>query len=192
MFDNWKITLASNSPRRKELLSGLGIEFSVEPSKDGIEAYSASMPHFEIPAFLARHKSETFHRKLCSNEVLITADTLVFLDDTILGKPGNPEDARLMLRSLSGKSHTVITGVALRTSISMNSFSDMSEVTFRDLSEDEILYYIKNFNPLDKAGSYGIQDWIGLAGISSIKGSYFNVMGLPTHRIYEELQKICK
>lgn len=192
MFDNWKITLASQSPRRKELLSGLGIDFSVEPSKDGIEAYSASMPHFEIPEYLARHKSETFHRNLNENEILITADTLVFLDDTILGKPVDPDDACRMLRSLSGRSHTVITGVALRTVSESVSFSDLSEVTFRNLSGDEIHYYVDNYNPLDKAGSYGIQDWIGLAGISSIKGSYFNVMGLPTHRLYEELRKICK
>ena len=192
MFDNWKITLASQSPRRKELLSGLGIQFSVEPSKDGIEAYSASMPHFEIPEYLARHKSETFHRNLNENEILITADTLVFLDDTILGKPVDPDDACRMLRSLSGRSHTVITGVALRTVSDSVSFSDLSEVTFSNLSGDEIHYYVDNYNPLDKAGSYGIQDWIGLAGISSIKGSYFNVMGLPTHRLYEELRKICK
>lgn len=192
MFDNWRITLASQSPRRRELLAGLGIKFTVEPSKDGIEAYSASMPHFEIPEFLAKHKSETFHRELGANEVLITADTLVFLDDVILGKPSGREDACRMLRSLSGRPHTVITGVALRTVCGITVFRDESEVTFSILSENDINYYVDCFKPFDKAGSYGIQDWIGLAGISSIKGSYFNVMGLPTHRVYEELQKICK
>lgn len=190
MFDGWKITLASQSPRRRELLAGLGIEFSVETSKDGIEAFSASMPHLEIPEFLAKHKSETFHRPLAPDEILITADTLVFLDDRILGKPEGREDAFGMLRALSGRTHRVVTGVVLRTRKGIRSFSDCTEVTFREMTDAEIDYYISEYKPFDKAGAYGIQDWAGLAAISSISGSYFNVMGLPTHRVFEELKKL--
>lgn len=187
MFENYTFTLASASPRRRELLKGLDIAFSVEPGKDEREAYSAGMPHTEIPAFLARHKSETFHRGLRPDEVLITADTLVFLDEKVLGKPRDAEDAAAMLRALSGRTHAVITGMALRTCGKTHTFSDTTEVDFKTLSEHEIRYYIEQYRPFDKAGAYGIQEWIGYVGITAIRGSYFNVMGLPVQKLYTEL-----
>lgn len=187
MFDGWKITLASQSPRRRELLAGLGVGFAVETAKDALEAYDASMPYDKVPEFIARHKSESFHRPLAEREILITADTMVFLDGVLIGKPADREDAHRMLRMLSGKTHTVFTGVVLRTASEIRSFTDRSDVTFRELSDGEIYHYIDTCNPLDKAGSYGAQDWIGLAAVASINGSFFNVMGLPAHRVYEEL-----
>lgn len=187
MFEDYLFTLASASPRRRELLKGLDIEFTVEPGKDEKEAFSEGLSHTEIPAFLARHKSETFHRELAPREVLITADTLVFLDEQILGKPHDPEEAAAMLRALSGRTHTVITGMALRTLEKMHSFIDVTEVDFRPLTDDEIAYYIEKYQPFDKAGAYGIQEWIGYVGITAIRGSYFNVMGLPVQRLYKEL-----
>lgn len=191
MFEDWKITLASQSPRRRELLGGLGIEFSVEVAKDSDESYPGNLPHDAIPAFLARRKSESFQRQLSQNEILITADTLVFLDEKVMGKPASREDAFGMLRSLSGRKHHVITGVCLRTREKTISLTDTTEVTFDEMSDDEINYYLDNYKPFDKAGSYGIQDWIGLSSISSIKGSYFNVMGLPVHKVYNALKKLC-
>ncbi|MBR5018498.1 MAG: septum formation protein Maf [Bacteroidales bacterium] len=187
MLDNYTFTLASASPRRRELLQGLDIEFTVEPGKDEREAFSEGMPHYAIPEFLARHKSETFHRGLRENEVLITADTLVFLDEQILGKPRDSEDAAAMLRALSGRTHTVTTGVAFRTRERLHAFSDTTEVDFKPLTDEEIAYYIENYRPFDKAGAYGIQEWIGFVGITAIRGSYFNVMGLPVQRLYTEL-----
>ena len=187
MFEHYIFTLASASPRRRELLKGLDIDFTVEPGKDEKEAYSEGMPHTEIPEFLARHKSESFHRELVPHEVLITADTLVFLDEKILGKPHSPEEARQMLRALSGRTHTVTTGMALRTRDRIHTFSDTTEVDFRPLADPEIDYYIKTYQPFDKAGAYGIQEWIGYTGITAIRGSYFNVMGLPVQRLYTEL-----
>lgn len=187
MFENYIFTLASASPRRRELLKGLDIDFAVEPGKDEKEAYSEGMPHTEIPEFLARHKSESFHRELVPHEVLITADTLVFLDEKILGKPHSSEEARQMLRALSGRTHTVTTGMALRTKDRIHTFSDTTEVDFRPLADPEIDYYIKTYRPFDKAGAYGIQEWIGYTGITAIRGSYFNVMGLPVQRLYTEL-----
>ena len=187
MFDNYTFTLASASPRRRELLKGLDIEFTVEPGKDEREAFSPDLPHTEIPAFLARHKSETFHRDLAPREILITADTLVFLDEEILGKPRDAAEAAAMLRELSGRTHLVITGMALRTQEKIHTFSDITEVDFKPLSDSEIEYYVKEYRPFDKAGAYGIQEWIGYVGITAIRGSYFNVMGLPVQRLYTEL-----
>ena len=187
MFDNYRFTLASASPRRRELLKGLDIAFTVEPGKDEKEAYSEGMPHTDIPEFLARHKSETFHRELEPREVLITADTLVFLDEQILGKPHSPEEARQMLRALSGRTHTVTTGMALRTRDRIHTFRDTTEVDFAPLSDEAIRYYVEHYRPFDKAGAYGIQEWIGYTGITAIRGSYFNVMGLPVQRLYTEL-----
>jgi len=187
MFEEYTFTLASASPRRRELLKGLDIAFTVEPGKDEKEAYSADQPHDAIPAFLARHKSETFHRALAPKEVLITADTLVFLDEQILGKPHDRAEAVAMLRALSGRTHTVTTGVALRTREKMHSFSVTTEVDFKPLTDKEIAYYVDTYEPFDKAGAYGIQEWIGYVGITAIRGSYFNVMGLPVQRLYTEL-----
>lgn len=169
------------------MLKGLDLDFTVEPGKDEKEAFSEGMPHTEIPAFLARHKSETFHRPLRENEVLITADTLVFLDEQILGKPHDRDEAFAMLHALSGRTHTVTTGVALRTLEKMHSFAVTTEVDFKMLKDSEISYYIDTYKPFDKAGAYGIQEWIGYTGITGIRGSYFNVMGLPVQRLYTEL-----
>jgi len=190
MFDNWKITLASQSPRRRELLGGLGLTFSVEPAKDGDESYPLELPHNQIPEYLARRKSESFHRPLDEREILITADTLVFLDEKVLGKPVDREDAFRMLRSLSGRKHQVLTGVCLRTGERIISLTDTTDVSFSQLTDEEINYYIDNYKPFDKAGAYGIQDWIGLSSIESITGSYFNVMGLPVHMVYQALKNI--
>lgn len=192
MFEGYRFTLASGSPRRKELLAGLGIPFTVETGKDEKEAFSANLPHGQIPEFLARHKSESFHRPLADGEVLITADTLVFKDDAILGKPKDREDAFRIISLLSGATHTVKTGVCIRSTEKQVSFTDTTEVTFRKLSEEEIYFYIDNFKPYDKAGAYGIQEWIGYIGITGINGSYFNVIGLPVQRLYDELVKFCR
>lgn len=190
MFESHKITLASASPRRRELLAGLDIKFTVEPNKDEKEAYREDMPHDRIPEFLARHKSETFHRPLEKGEILITADTLVFMDGEVIGKPSDRADAERILRKLSDRTHTVITGACLRTISSTVSFSDTTEVTFKKLSEDEITYYLDTYRPYDKAGAYGVQEWIGYIAIKGIRGSFFNVMGLPVQPLYEELRKI--
>ena len=187
MFDKYIFTLASASPRRRELLRGLDIEFTVEPGKDEKEAFSDDLQHHAIPEFLARHKSESFHRELAPDEVLITADTLVFLDEKILGKPRDRAEAVAMLQALSGRTHTVTTGVALRTREKLRTFSDTTEVDFKVLTDEEIDYYIDIYRPYDKAGAYGVQEWIGFAGITAIRGSYFNVMGLPVQRLYTEL-----
>jgi len=192
MFEGYKITLASGSPRRRELLAGLDIEFTVEPGKDSSEAYSEDLSHDQIPEFLALHKSNTFHRSLEDNEVLITADTLVFLGESVLGKPQDRDEAFSIIRGLSGKSHKVITGVALRTVKETRSFSVSTDVIFADLTDEEINYYIDRYKPYDKAGAYGVQEWIGYIGISGINGSFYNVMGLPVQRLYSELKTICK
>ena len=187
MFDDHRFILASASPRRRELLGGLDIAFTVEVNKDEKEAYGPDLPHRAVPEFLARHKSETFHRPLAPDEVLITADTLVLLGDQVLGKPADRAEAVQMLQLLSGRTHAVITGVALRTPGRIHSFSDTTEVDFKPLTEAEIAYYIEKYRPYDKAGAYGIQEWVGYAGITAIRGSYFNVMGLPVQRLYTEL-----
>lgn len=192
MFEGYRFTLASGSPRRKELLTGLGLPFRIEVGKDEKEAYSDNLPHGQIPEFLARHKSESFHRPLEDGEILITADTLVFKDEEILGKPKDRQDAFRILSLLSDATHTVKTGVCIRSSQRTVSFTDTTEVTFRKLSEDEIYHYIDCFKPYDKAGAYGIQEWIGYIGITGIKGSYFNVIGLPVQMLYDELIKFCK
>lgn len=192
MFENYKITLASGSPRRRELLAGLDVDFTVEVGKDEKEVFSENIPHEKVPEFLAMHKSESFHRNLEENEILITADTLVFLGNDILGKPKDREDAIRILKELSGNTHTVITGVVLRTRSETVSFCDSTRVTFGELSEEEIEHYIDNYRPYDKAGAYGVQEWIGYAAIKSIEGSFYNVMGLPVEKLYRELKRICK
>jgi septum formation protein len=197
MFENYQITLASASPRRRELLSNLDIRFNVEPNKNQDESYPENTIWSEIPLCLARYKSEIFHRELAPNEILITADTLVFNrasngEMVALGKPTSIQDAKDMLRSLSGHSHYVLTGVCLRTIDREEAFTSTTEVTFRDLTEEEINYYVDTYKPLDKAGAYGVQEWIGHVAISSINGSYFNVVGLPVAKLYEALCSITK
>lgn len=190
MFDGYKITLASASPRRRQLLEGLGVKFSVEPNKDEKEAYSPNLPCDKVSEFLAVHKSETFHRPLEDKEILISADTLVFLDGELMGKPKDREEALDMIARLSGHTHQVYTGVALRTNRTLVSFTERTDVTFRQMSRAEIEYYVDTFKPYDKAGAYGVQEWIGYSSITEIRGSYFNVMGLPVHRVYESLKSL--
>ncbi len=194
MLNNLKITLASASPRRRELLAGLNVPFTVEPAKDEKEAFTDDIPWQEVPEFLARHKSETFHRELLPEEILITADTLVFLPDgedmKILGKPADREDALKMLRELCGHTHYVLTGVCLRSNDKTVTFTDSTEVDVDVLSEEELEYYVDHFRPYDKAGAYGVQEWFGYASIGTIRGSFYNVMGLPVHKVYAALRSL--
>jgi len=184
-----KIILGSNSPRRKELLKKMNIKFkSVKIEAD--ESYPEILPPVEIPEFLALKKSLQY-RKLKKDELLITADTIVVLKGLILEKPKNKTQAKKMLKMLSGRKHRVITGVCLRTKKDILTFSDVSEVFFRKLSNSEINYYIEHFKPFDKAGAYGIQEWIGLIGIEKIKGSFYNIVGLPTEKLTKYLKE-CK
>ncbi len=188
---NYKIILGSQSPRRKELLAALDIPFTVV-NIDADETFPADLQGAQIPLHIARNKAEAYN-SLCENELLITADTIVWVDGQMLGKPTNEEDAKRMLRLLSGNTHQVYTAVCLRClkdeKDSIEEFVDYTDVTFREISEEEIDYYISHFHPLDKAGAYGIQEWIGASACTSLNGSYFNVMGLPTHRLAEVLQK---
>ena len=181
------LILSSNSPRRKELLAGLDIPFEVRVIEDIDESYPDNLPAGEIAEYIAQKKAAAY--KVGNDEVLITADTIVVLDDQILGKPADAEQAKQMLRSLSGKTHHVITGVCLKSRDQQHHFSVISEVTFKTLAEEEISYYVETYKPFDKAGAYGIQEWIGYIGVTGLSGSYFNVMGLPVQRIYEELKK---
>lgn len=183
------IILGSASPRRRELLSGLGLEFEVDSRNYFEEKYSPDTPHRDIPLILSCGKSHGFHRPLEENEILITADTLVLCGNEVLGKPHDKEDAVRMLRLLSGRTHEVITGVTIRAVSHEESFSDTCLVHFAPLSKEEIDFYIDNYRPFDKAGAYGIQEWIGYAAITGISGSYFTVMGLPVHLVYQELKK---
>ena len=182
-----KLILASNSPRRKELLGGLGIPFEVRVLQGIDESYPETVPTDKIAEFIATNKAKAY--EVADDEILITADTVVIVDDEILGKPADADDARQMLRKLSGKSHHVITGVSLKSYDKQKTFSVDTEVTFKTLSESEIDYYVTRYKPFDKAGAYGIQEWIGYIGVTSLHGSYFNVVGFPVQRIYDELCK---
>ena len=181
-LEKYDIVLGSNSPRRRELLNDMGLTFRVESIKGIDEPYPASLPVEEIPVFLARVKAEG--HPLQPNELLITADTVVVLDETVLGKPTGEADAHRMLRALSGRAHRVISGVCVTTANRTESFADTSIVHFAELTDDEIDYYIMHYRPLDKAGAYGIQEWIGNIGIQGINGDFYNVMGLPTRKLY--------
>lgn len=182
-----KIILGSNSPRRRELLSGLNIDFETDTGNSFEETYGSGIPHCQIPQVLSEGKSYGFHRKLESDEILITSDTLVLCGDRVMGKPHSREEAFEMLRFLSGREHEVITAVTLRDCSNCRTVSDTAKVHFKDLSDDEINYYIDTFKPFDKAGAYGIQEWIGYIGIDKIEGSYFTIMGFPVHLVYQEL-----
>lgn len=182
-----KIILGSNSPRRKELLAGLDIEFTVDTGNDFEEVYSTDTPHERIPEALSEGKSYGFHRKLENDEILITSDTLVLCGDRVMGKPHSREEAIDMLRHLSSRGHKVITAITLRDNKRCRTSSDTSIVYFKKLSDNEIIYYVDNYRPYDKAGAYGIQEWIGYIGIDKIEGSYFTIMGLPVHLVYDEL-----
>ena len=184
-----KIILGSNSPRRKELLAGLNIDFIVDTVNTFEETYDPSTPHEQIPEVLSKGKSYGFHRQLEDDEILITSDTLVLCGDRVMGKPHSREEAYDMLRFLSGREHKVITAVTIRDTKSCTTSSDTAIVNFKELSDNEIYYYIDNFKPFDKAGAYGIQEWIGYIGIGKIEGSYFTIMGFPVHLVYQELLK---
>ena len=193
MLDNlkkYKVVLASNSPRRKELLSGLGIDYEVKTLPDIDESFPEGLSEVETATYIARAKADVYRTIMQPDELIITADTIVWLDGEVMGKPVDGEDARRMLRALSGKTHQVITGVCLTTVGVQKSFATVTDVTFCSLSEEEIAHYVENYRPMDKAGSYGIQEWIGFVGVESISGSYFNVMGLPIQRLYTELKKL--
>ncbi len=187
---NYHIILASNSPRRRELLSGLGLDYEVRTLPGIDESYPETLQGEEIPVYISSQKASAYLGELKENELLITADTIVWLDGRVLGKPSDEEDACQMLRALSGKTHQVITGVTLATTTFQKSFASVSQVTFATLSDEEIKYYISHYHPMDKAGSYGVQEWIGFIGVERIEGSYFNVMGLPVQRLYRELKEI--
>ena len=183
-----RIILASNSPRRRELLAALGLEFTVDTGTSFVEEYSPDTPHTKVPELMSRGKSLGFHRPLEEDEILVTSDTMVLCGTEILGKPLDKADAVRMLRMLSGREHQVITAVTIRDSKREKTFSVTSNVFFKKLSDNEIDYYIENYKPFDKAGAYGIQEWIGYIGITGIEGSFYNVMGFPTQRFFDELQ----
>ncbi len=193
MLDNLKkynIVLASNSPRRKELMSGLGVDYVVKTLPDVDESYPDTLQGAEIPAYISREKADAYRALIQPGELLITADTIVWLNGEVLGKPKGREGAIDMLHRLSGTSHQVITGVCLTTSDWQKSFTAVTDVTFATLTEEEIIYYVDKYIPMDKAGAYGVQEWIGFIGVESISGSYFNVMGLPIQRLYQELKRL--
>ena len=190
--DKYRIVLASNSPRRKELLAGLGLPFEVRVL-DGIdESYPDNLPVGEVAQYIAGKKADAYRQAMAPDELIITADTVVIVDDQILGKPVDEADACKMLRLISGRTHQVTTGVCLITIEHQHSFAVTTDVTFKQLSDEEIHYYIDHYKPFDKAGAYGIQEWIGYIGVTSLHGSYYNVMGLPVQRIYTELQRADK
>ena len=189
MLDNLKkynIILASGSPRRKELLEGLGVDFRVEVVNGIEETYPNDLPVAEIPVYLSRLKAHAYQAN--ANDLIITADTVVILNGKVIGKPHDEAEAKRMLSELSGNVHTVVTGVTVFTADRVESIGCSSEVEFAPLSDEEIDYYVENYRPLDKAGSYGIQEWIGYMGIKGIKGSFYNVMGLPVQRLYALLK----
>lgn len=185
---NYNIILASQSPRRLELLQGLNIPFEVQ-SIDVDESYPSQLVGVDIPMYLAEKKADAFMEKMNDNTLLITADTIVWHEGDVFGKPTDKADATRMLKSLSGKTHQVITGVCISTVNRRKTFHVISEVRFSRLSPEEIEYYLQNFQPYDKAGAYGVQEWIGYIGVEYIEGSYFNVMGLPVQRLYTELKR---
>ncbi|MCR5198982.1 MAG: Maf-like protein [Prevotella sp.] len=193
MFENLKkyhIILASNSPRRRELLAGLGIHFEVKVLPDVAEAYPEDLPVLQIAEYIAKEKAAAYQSLMGPDELVITADTVVVVGSEVMGKPADADDARRMLEKLSGRTHQVTTGVCLTTQTVQKSFSVTTDVTFKPLSREEIDYYIENYSPYDKAGAYGIQEWIGYVGVTGLQGSYFNVMGLPVQRIYAEIAKM--
>lgn len=187
-IEKYKIILASQSPRRIELLGGLNIKFEVMVL-DVNEDFPAQMVGVDIPMFLAEKKANAYKHIMDENTMIITADTIVWHEGKVLGKPVDETDARRMLRALSGKTHQVITGVCISTLQRRKVFHVISDVRFARLAEAEIEYYLQNFKPYDKAGSYGVQEWIGFVGVEHINGSYFNVMGLPVQRLYNELKR---
>lgn len=185
----YRIILGSNSPRRRELLAGLDLSFDVHVIPGLEENYPDSLQPQEIPVFLSKQKAEAYLPTLEDQVLLITADTIVWNETEVIGKPKDREDAIRMLRSLSGHGHQVVTGVCLTTTKKQETFSVVSSVRFASLTDEEIIYYVDKYKPFDKAGAYGIQEWIGYVGVESISGSFYNVMGLPVQRLYQELKR---
>ncbi|MCQ2247340.1 MAG: Maf-like protein [Bacteroidaceae bacterium] len=193
MLNNLKkynVILASNSPRRRELLGGLGIEYQVKTIPGIDESYPDSLKGEEIPIHISQKKAEAYLQQMQDKDLIITADTIVYQDGMVLGKPADEAEAIKMLQLLSGHTHQVITGVSVVTKQKVKSFAVTTQVTFASLTDEEIHYYVQHYRPFDKAGSYGIQEWIGFIGVTGIEGSYFNVMGLPVQRLYTELKQL--
>lgn len=188
-INQYRIILGSRSPRRRDLLKELGIQFEIAHINDQDENYPPDMKKEEIPVFLAQYKSNRFLKYLDPKTILITADTIVWIDNEVLGKPVDAGEAEKILNRLSGRAHQVLTGVCIKSGQKESVFCVCSDVYFRKLDQEEINYYITRYKPYDKAGAYGIQEWIGYVGIERIEGSYYNVMGLPTQRLFIELGK---
>lgn len=186
---NYRLLLASQSPRRRELISACGLPYELAPRYNCEEWYPADLAAEEVPVYLSQLKSRVYPEALAPNDILLTADTVVVLNGEVLGKPRDREDAVEMLHRLSGRRHTVVSGVTFRTPERTHSFEARTNVWFRVLDDEEIQYYVDTFQPFDKAGSYGIQEWIGYAAIQRIEGSFYNVMGLPVQKLYSELNQ---
>lgn len=184
-----KIILASASPRRKELLSGLGVQFTVDTRNTFEEIAPEGLPYSQYPEYMAKGKSHGFHRDLLPDEILVTADTMVLCSDEIMGKPTDRADAIRMVQKLQNNSHSVLTGVCIRSLEKEVCFTASTDVFFDELSQEEIEYYVDTYRPFDKAGAYGVQEWVGYAGIKRIEGSYFNVVGLPVQMLYQKLKE---
>ena len=189
-LEEYHVILASNSPRRKELLRGLGIDFEVRTLPDIDESYPDTLQCGDIPLYISREKADAYRASMADDELLITADTIVWLHGEVLGKPRDRDEAIQMLHKLSGNTHQVYTGVTLTTRDLQHSFSVETHVHFARLTDAEITYYVDHYRPFDKAGAYGVQEWIGYVGVEGLEGSYYNVMGLPVQRLYRELQKL--
>lgn len=190
-FNNYRILLASRSPRRQQLLREMGLKFNVV-IRDFDETYPDDLSGAEIAGYIASSKADVFRNEISDNEIVITADTIVWCNNAVLGKPSGIEDAVRMLREISGNTHEVITGVSIVSKWKQTTFSESTKVIFEKLTDEEMYYYATKYKPFDKAGAYGIQEWIGIIGCSYIEGSYFNVVGLPVQRLYRELMKFVK
>lgn len=188
-LSKYKVILASNSPRRKELLAQLGLEFTVRTLSDVDESFPEGLSNVETACYIARKKAEAHAAQMAADELIITADTIVCSEDRVLGKPADVAEAKLMLQQLAGRTHQVVTGVAIVTKEKQQEFAVTSDVTFAPLTDSEIDYYVTHYRPLDKAGAYGIQEWIGLVAVEQLRGSFFNVMGLPVQRLYGVLKE---
>lgn len=188
-LSRYDIILASNSPRRKELLSGLDIPYEIKTLPDIDESYPGYLTGEDIAIYIAKEKADAYLDNMADNTLLITADTIVLLDGKVYGKPQDEAEAKQMLHDLSDKTHQVLTGVCITTKEKQKAFGVSSEVRFSKLDDDEIEYYVAKYKPLDKAGAYGVQEWIGYIAVEYISGSYFNIMGLPIQRLYRELKE---
>lgn len=185
---DYKVFLASKSPRRRELLQMLRIPFNVISIGGIDESFPDTVPLLEVPQYISSKKADAYQDRLLENEMIITADTMVICENEIMGKPKDGKEAIAMLLKLSGKKHQVATGVTISTLKHRTSFTTVTDVSFAEITKEEAEFYVDNYQPLDKAGAYGIQEWIGVVAVSGINGSYYNVMGLPVHRLYQELK----